>query len=180
MVATGFGAIVGIAAMAGWTLLANAAVPQVPVNHLLFATSTHCIACHSDIHSSAGDDISIGWNWRATMMANSSRDPYWHAGVRREVTDHPYAQAAIEDKCSTCHMPMQRFQAVAEGGSGEVFRYLNAIRNGSALIEPDAELMKAADVKATLAADGVSCTVCHQIRPDNFGQEIESRWWLRD
>jgi hypothetical protein len=169
-VATGIGAVFGIGSVAGWTLLASAAVPQMPVNHL-FTTSMHCIACHSDFHSSQGDDISIGWNWRATIMANSSRDPYWHAGVRREVTDHPYAQAAIEDKCSTCHMPMQRFQAVAEGGRGEVFRYLDAIRNGSATIEPDAELMKAADVKATLAADGVSCTICHQIRPDNFGQE---------
>ena len=68
-------------------------------------------------------------------------------------------------------MPMQRFQAVAEGGSGQVFRYLDAIRSGAATVEPGAVLTKAADVKATLAADGVTCTVCHQIRPDNFGQE---------
>lgn len=168
---TGLGAVFSFAGMASWTYLANAAVPEMPVNHLLFATSSHCIACHSDIHTSSGDDISIGWNWRATMMANASRDPYWHAGIRREVTDHPYAQAAIEDKCSTCHMPMQRFQAIVEGGSGQVFRYLDAIRSGAATIEPAAVLTNAADVKATLAADGVSCTVCHQIRPDNFGQE---------
>ena len=165
------GTVSGLIGIAGWGYFANAAVPEMPVNHLLFATSTHCIACHSDIHTSSGDDISIGWNWRATMMANASRDPYWHAGIRREVTDHPYAQAAIEDKCSTCHMPMQRFQAMAEGGSGQVFRYLDAIRSGAATIEPGAVLAKAMDVKATLAADGVSCTVCHQIRPDNFGQE---------
>jgi len=165
------GAVFSLGGVASWTYLANAAVPDMPVNHLLFATSTHCIACHSDIHTSNGDDISIGWNWRATMMANASRDPYWHAGIRREVTDHPYVQAAIEDKCSTCHMPMQRFQAVAEGGSGQVFRYLDAIRSGAAAIEPAAVLTNAADVKATLAADGVSCAVCHQIRPDNFGQE---------
>ena len=30
------------------------------------------------------------------MMANSAKDPYWQAGVRREVMDHPQAQAAIE------------------------------------------------------------------------------------
>ena len=108
-------------------------------------------------------DISIGWQWRATMMANASRDPYWHAGIRREVMDHPAAQSAIEDKCSTCHMPMQRSQAQAEGSSGQVFRYLDAIRSGAATAEPGAILANAADVKATLAADGVSCTVCHQI-----------------
>jgi hypothetical protein len=168
---TSVGAVSGLIGVVAWGYLARAAVPEMPVNHLLFATSTHCIACHSDIHTSGGEDISIGWEWRATMMANSSRDPYWHAGIRREVTDHPYAQAAIEDKCSTCHMPMQRFQAMAEGGSGQVFRYLDAIRSGAATVEPGAALAKAADVKATLAADGVSCTVCHQIRPDNFGQE---------
>ena len=57
-------------------------------------------------------------------MANSARDPYWHAAVRREVLDHPAAQAAIEDKCSTCHMPMARFDAAAAGGQGEVFANL--------------------------------------------------------
>jgi hypothetical protein len=131
----------------------------------------HCIACHSNVRAANGDDISIGWNWRATMMANSSRDPYWQAGIRRETMDHPALKSAIEDICSTCHMPMQRFQAHAEGGSGEVFRYLDSIRSGAATVEPEAILEDAANPKATLAADGVSCTVCHQIRPDNFGQE---------
>jgi hypothetical protein len=164
------GTVCGVIAMAGGHL-AKAAVPDMPVGHVLFATSRNCIACHSDIHTAGGEDISIGWQWRATMMANASRDPYWHAGIRREVMDHPAVQAAIEDKCSTCHMPMQRFQAQAEGSSGQVFRYLDAIRSGAAAAEPGAILTNAADPKATLAADGVSCTVCHQIRPDNFGQE---------
>ena len=34
---------------------------------------------------STGEDISIGFAWRASMMANSSRDPYWQAGVRRAI-----------------------------------------------------------------------------------------------
>lgn len=167
----GAGMVSALIGVVGWGYLANAAVPAMPANHPLFATSTHCIACHSDIHTPGGEDISIGWQWRATMMANASRDPYWHAGIRREVMDHPDAQSAIEDKCSTCHMPMQRSQAQAEGNSGQVFRYLDAIRSGAATTEPGAILANATDVKATLAADGVSCTVCHQIRPDNFGQE---------
>jgi hypothetical protein len=87
------------------------------------------------------------------MMANSARDPYWHAAVRREVTDHPSAQAAIEDKCSTCHMPMARFDAAAAGGQGQVFANLPA-----------------AAPQHELAADGVSCTVCHQISAENLGE----------
>ncbi len=68
-----------------------------------FHTSDQCIACHSGVVSPHGQDISIGYTWRASMMANSARDPYWQAGVRREVMDHPGARAAIEDTCATCH-----------------------------------------------------------------------------
>jgi hypothetical protein len=115
--------------------------------------SSQCIACHAQLTATTGDDISIGFDWRATMMANSARDPYWHAAVRREIIDHPAAQAAIEDTCSTCHMPMARFDAAAAGGHGEVF----------------ANLATAAPQHA-LAIDGVSCTVCHQISADGLGE----------
>ncbi len=87
-------------------LRATAAEP--PDTPSQFVTSTQCIACHVGLTTPSGEDVSIGFDWRATMMANAARDPYWHAGVRREVIDHPTAQAAIEDKCSTCHMPMAR------------------------------------------------------------------------
>ena len=71
----------------------------------LFQTSDRCFACHNSLSTSAGEDISIGFAWRPTMMANSARDPYWQAGVRRESIDHPESKAAIEDECSKCHMP---------------------------------------------------------------------------
>jgi hypothetical protein len=45
-----------------------------------------------------------GSDWRGSMMANSSRDPYWLAAVRREAIDHPAQAVAIEDTCATCHM----------------------------------------------------------------------------
>ena len=165
-----------ITALTGLTVRLHAATAPVtsmhpPADHLLFTTSLHCVACHSKVYTPGGEDISIGYQWRASVMANSSRDPYWQAGIRRESIDHPTAKAAIEDTCSRCHMPMQRFQARAENKMGEVFRYLEAIRSGAATVEPEARLEEVADPKATLAADGVSCTVCHQIQPDNFGQE---------
>jgi hypothetical protein len=123
----------------------------------LFQTSDQCMACHNGLAGPAGEDVSIGTDWRATMMANSSRDPYWQAGIRRETLDHPSAREAIEAECSICHMPMARFTAHTAGREGEVFTHL--------------PISQAASAMDLLAADGVSCTVCHQVGPENLGQE---------
>ncbi len=127
------------------------------VDHTTFATSDQCIACHSNLTDADGKNVSIGHVWRGSIMAHSARDPYWQASVRREVTDHPGAQAEIEDTCSTCHMPMARTLARSNGNLGKVFEYLEAAGKG--------------DERAMYALDGVSCTACHQIRPDNLGEE---------
>ncbi len=81
----------------------------------IFQTSATCMACHNGLFTPSGEDVSIGVNWRSSMMANSSRDPYWQASVRREAIDHPKASAAIEDECAVCHMPMSRYEAKANG-----------------------------------------------------------------
>jgi hypothetical protein len=49
-----------------------------------FQTSDRCIACHNGLSTPSGQDVSIGFAWRASIMANSSREPYWQASVRRE------------------------------------------------------------------------------------------------
>ncbi len=121
----------------------------------LFETSDMCLACHNGVTTALGEDISIGFDWRASMMANAARDPYWQAAVRREITDHPGAREAIEDKCSTCHMPIARYSAHLTGGMGEVF---------GSLPRYGADPQLAAD-----ALDGVSCSVCHQIADSNLG-----------
>jgi hypothetical protein len=120
----------------------------------LFQTSDRCFACHNTLSTAAGEDISIGFNWRPTMMANSARDPYWQAGVRRESLDHPKAQKEIEDECSKCHMPMARYQSRYEGREGEVFSRLD---------------FKSDDRMDRLAQDGVSCSLCHQITNEKLG-----------
>jgi hypothetical protein len=119
-----------------------------------FQTSDRCVACHNGITTSTGEDISIGINWRTSMMANAGRDPYWMAGVRRETIDHPTAARVIQDECSICHMPMMRYEARLAGGEGEAFAHL----------PPDPG--KLGD---RLADDGVSCSVCHQITDQNLG-----------
>lgn len=120
-----------------------------------FVPADRCVACHNGLTTISGRDASIGFDWRASMMANSSRDPYWQAGVRREILDHPSRRADIEDECSICHMPMQRYDAHAAGGKGVIFGRLPTDR-GTDLVD-------------SLSADGVSCTVCHQIQNARFG-----------
>ncbi len=96
-----------------------------------FQTSYECVACHNGLTTPTGENVSIGVNWRASMMAQSARDPYWQGAVRRETIDHPMHTAAIEDEsrvvgtlpeqvpylewqhsafredqsCQACHMP---------------------------------------------------------------------------
>jgi hypothetical protein len=120
----------------------------------LFETSDRCVACHNGISTPTGADISIGVAWRTSMMANSGRDPYWIAGVRRETIDHPVAAAAIQDECTICHMPMMRYESKLIGREGEAFVHFPPGRNTRA---------------DQMAEDGVSCSVCHQITGEGLG-----------
>ena len=121
----------------------------------IFKTSDQCMACHNGLRAPSGEDVSIGASWRASMMANASRDPYWQAGVRREIVDHPAAAEAIQDECATCHMPMARTEARLSGDEGSVFEHLP--------VRDDANRSN------RLAHDGVACSLCHQITDRNFG-----------
>ncbi|MCU0665327.1 MAG: hypothetical protein MUC50_23745, partial [Myxococcota bacterium] len=132
--------------------------PASPPPELLFEPSDQCLACHNGLVSRSGEDVSIGTRWRSTIMAHAAKDPYWHAGVRRETLEHPKAKEAIEDKCSTCHMPMARFASRQMGQKGEV---LSRLRGG---------LVDTSTRNGVLADDGVSCSVCHQLDPGNFGK----------
>ena len=129
---------------------------QVGQPAAIFHTSDQCIACHNQLTSPAGKDVSIGFNWSSSMMGNSARDPYWMASVRRETLDHPMAVDALEDKCTVCHLPIARTANVAAGGQGRAFR--NFPPSG-------------AGPNAAVAQDGVSCAVCHQIKDENLGTE---------
>lgn len=130
--------------------LATGAAPVPP----LFHTSDRCVACHNGLLTASGHDVSIGFDWRASIMANSSRDPYWQASVRREAIDHAQSAGAIEDECAICHMPIVRYEANVRGEKAKVFAHLPL--NGN---DPDGRA----------AADGVSCSVCHQIGTARLG-----------
>ena len=123
----------------------------------LFSTSGSCAVCHTNLTDDSGDDVSIDSFWRATMMANAARDPYWQAAVSAEVLDLPDLADAIQDKCSTCHMPMAHTIAEDKGEMGVMF-------GEKGFLNPENDLYP-------FAMDGVSCTVCHQIREEGLGTE---------
>lgn len=122
-----------------------------------FELATACMVCHNGLVTASGEDVSFGSAWRASMMANSARDPYWHAAVRREVLDHPTAQAAIENECSKCHMPMAHVQTRSAGGEQAVFAHIPGATGTPPVADP-------------FALDGVSCSLCHQIGPERLGE----------
>lgn len=143
---------------ASWSLVdtVQAQNPHVgPNGKVSFETADNCMACHNGLTTPGGEDVSIGHAWSASMMANAARDPYWQATVRRETLDHPTHADDIQDECAICHMPMARTLAQAAGRKGEVFRLSPA--------------SGARGTEAALAADGVSCTLCHQIGPERLG-----------
>jgi hypothetical protein len=122
----------------------------------VFATGDGCAMCHSlapkalAMRSPTGDDVSPHGLWRASVMANSFRDPYWRASVKMEALAEPERAAEIEAQCLRCHAPMHHHSRRLGG--------LDPVGVEAAAADP-------------MAKDGVSCTVCHQIQPDGLGQE---------
>ncbi len=120
----------------------------------LFAASGECIQCHgfdtAGIASVSpfGDDINVVDDWRASMMANSAKDPFWRAKVSHEVLLYPQHKAAVETKCTSCHAPLGHF---------------NAIHNGAEFYTIDSL------INDPIALDGVSCLACHQQSAENLG-----------
>ena len=122
-----------------------------------FHTSDRCLACHNGLTTPQGKDVSIGFDWRSSIMANSSRDPYWQASARRETIDHPEVKADVEDECSVCHMPITRYEAKLHDQKGEIFAFLPFDQKSGQMSD--------------LGRDGVTCSVCHQISNQKLGDK---------
>lgn len=114
----------------------------------LFAGSGECALCHDNIQNEQGASISISNDWRSSMMANAAKDPFWKAKVSHEGLVNPAHAEVLEDVCTKCHAPQGN---------------INAHHNGQALYSM-------ADMENDpLALDGVSCTLCHQIKEESMG-----------
>lgn len=117
-----------------------------------FTSSEQCAVCHigapgaNAMRNATGDDVSPYALWQGTMMANSFRDPYFRAQMRKETIA---SGEQVQELCLRCHAPMMSHGLAMSGEP----------RPRLAQIEMD-----------TFSDDGVSCTVCHQITDDKLGQ----------
>jgi hypothetical protein len=118
-----------------------------------FITHQTCTACHNsnglDINTelTTGANVSPADGWRATLMANAFRDPYFRARLLSEVNVFPSQAGRIQNECLTCHTPMLSAQIKEKNGEDATIDFLLASSSG-------------------LGRDGISCTLCHQIQDD--------------
>ncbi|AYQ56141.1 hypothetical protein MS2017_0396 [Bathymodiolus thermophilus thioautotrophic gill symbiont] len=124
-----------------------------------FSSADNCAMCHDNLTDSSGNPHSIVKDWRATMMANSSKDPFWIAKVSSELKRTPNIKDKINDKCSACHTPMANVESKKSSIAP------NILASNDGFLKEDNPYHKQ-------AVDGVSCTFCHQIKKtEDFGTE---------
>jgi len=151
-----------------------------------------CSSCHNDQSSGGAEptmviqddsgfrDVSIGKAWQTSMMANSTRDPYWHAVVASELHKYPNLENEINDTCTRCHAPMANDYAKKEGIPFQVFD------SGSEETGDFVQGFYSMDSSNELfnhAMDGVSCSLCHQLADDgNLGtdQGMSGGWVVNE
>lgn len=129
---------------------------QGPIDSsIIFPTAAHCQGCHgSDTNGYAmvdllGNDVNIHDGWRATMMANAAKDPFWRAKVSHELLVAPAQfHGAIQAKCTSCHAPNGHYTALYRGHEQYTMQDL---------------------LQDTIGLDGVTCTTCHKISTEQFG-----------
>ena len=115
----------------------------------LFSGSGLCADCHDGVVDTLGKDVSIVKAWSSSIMANSARSPFWRAKVREELTNNPNQAAFIQEKCTHCHVPMAFTESKEDNDSVHLFD------NG--ILDPHNPYFNQ-------ALDGISCTLCHQIK----------------
>lgn len=130
------------------------AMPPVD-SSILFPTASTCKGCHGyDANGYAmvdflGNDVNIHDDWSATLMANSAKDPFWRAKVSHEILLNAGHSTSIQSKCTSCHAPMGHYTAFFRGHESYTLADL---------------------LQDTIGLDGVSCSACHMISPDQLGQ----------
>ena len=114
-----------------------------------YSGSGQCTVCHDNLQDDAGEDVSIGRDWSASIMAQAARDPYWIAKVAAEINNFPALEDRLNDSCSRCHAPMANDAAKKDGVEFEILGENGLLASGTTYFDH--------------AMDGVSCTLCHQI-----------------
>lgn len=151
-------------------------------NDVHFAGSAVCADCHNNdqtipiderpmaVNTDEGikKDVSIGLAWETSTMANSARDPYWHAVVASEIALFPDLESTINDKCTVCHAPMANTLVKKENG-GVNYKLFSSGNQGASDFEQGILDMDDTSTLFNHAMDGVSCSLCHQIEDVGLG-----------
>lgn len=160
--------------------VAGGKLPDLARSNAAFEGTHHsgsdsCASCHDDpsmtINTPIAEvtrNVSLGTAWETSVMANATRDPYWHAVVASELHNFPMLEDSINDKCTVCHAPMASDYARKEGIDLRLFDK-GSIQLGD--FQPGIYSMNEEDELFNHAMDGVSCTLCHQMEDVNFGNE---------
>jgi len=130
---------------------ANAENDNFTTSH--FSGSGNCAQCHDGLTDNSGNDVSIVKDWGTSMMANATKDPFWRAKVATELERNPHLTPIINDKCTKCHAPVANYEITkVQGGEVTLFGPGGILDPGHALYDG--------------GMNGVTCTVCHQIKDD--------------
>lgn len=116
------------------------ALLSFPNEDKIFTTPETCAECHKIFYE----------DWGQTMHSNAAKDPYFVAKLSAEVRGDG---SFIEEECAKCHTPSAKIQAKLEGGRVTLL--------GRGFLNPSNELHE-------YAVDGVSCSLCHQIKRSAF------------
>jgi hypothetical protein len=145
-----------------------------------FVTSDQCMSCHDadappfgpnlmvpDTASHAKfKNVSPNGEWRWSLMGLAGRDPVFHAQLESEMErvqdappDAPFTPEKVQNTCFKCHgaMGQRQMQIDAAKGGGQAAFTRDILKLTSDSKDPHAKY-------ASLARDGISCTVCHQMQ----------------
>lgn len=149
--------------------------PAGPHGPDTFLTSDQCAACHDadfifdaevpdEQFMVARDadgtfvDLSPHGEWSVSLMGLAGRDPVFHAQLESEKVRRPEMRAFADNTCYKCHGVMGLRQ-LAIDQAGRPFQHAMIYAGAGT---PNAKY-------GALGRDGVSCTVCHHIAPDDLG-----------
>jgi len=142
------------------------------------AGSDACASCHNDPEMVISTpivgetrNVSIGTAWETSMMANATRDPYWHAVVASELDNFPHLEETINDECIVCHAPLAYDLTEKEGQDLRLFDTVSEVDGVETVIHQGMYTMNEENEIFNHAMDGVSCSLCHQMDGTNLGTE---------
>jgi hypothetical protein len=157
--------------MSGWHAVSAAPYDPDWGTVGVFTDARTCAGCHRAsaigdapavmrFADAQGEDVSPLYQWRHSMMAHAFDDPYYQAVVEDEAALFSGLAGLVEDTCLTCHTPMAHTHAHQSG--------TDLSRDASCTLADGCYRLATASTQDH-AREGVSCTLCHQIRSDNLG-----------